>query len=85
MSATIEVRVAGRGTVVDGEATLDEATEASCELCGESVELVVSAGPEGAPFACKDCLRGRLEATTVAQWLLRDPSARGLPWGKISG
>jgi hypothetical protein len=84
--ATIEVRVAGRGRVRDGEAANDAATDARCDCCGESTDAVVSAGPNaGAPFLCKTCLRKRLEASTIALFLLDQPSGRGLPWGKISG
>ncbi|MCZ7677437.1 MAG: hypothetical protein M5U28_01130 [Sandaracinaceae bacterium] len=86
MSSIIEVRVAGRGTVRDGEATEDRSTSARCDLCETAVDVVVSVTKEaGGPFACKACLRKRLEAVTVAAWELRDPSDRGLPWGKFSG
>jgi len=83
---TIEVRVGGRGRVRDGEPSLDDTTSARCDLCGEEKDVVVSVTADAdGPFGCKDCLRSRLEATTVASWLLRDPGDRGLPWGKISG
>ena len=83
---TIEVRVGARGRVRDGEPTLDDATSARCDLCGEEKDVVVSVAREAdGAFGCKDCLRSRLEATTVASWLLREPKERGLPWGKISG
>lgn len=86
MSSIIEVRVAGRGSVRDGEATEDRATRAQCGLCDESVDVVVSVTPDArGPFACKSCLRKRLEAVTVATWELREPNDRGLPWGKFSG
>ncbi|RZO52733.1 MAG: hypothetical protein EVA89_31160 [Sandaracinaceae bacterium] len=82
----IEVRVAGRGKVREGTRTLDEEAEARCDLCDREVDAVASTGAEGeGPFACKACLRGRLEAITLAAWELRDPSDRGLPWGKVSG
>ena len=79
----IEVRIAGRGRVCDGEPTEEPATEATCDLCGEEAEMVVSVAADR--FACKSCLRQRLEATTVAGWLLRAPGDRGLPWGKNAG
>lgn len=70
----------------DGEATEDRSTRARCDLCDGSVDVVVSVTPDAqGPFACKECLRKRLEAVTVASWELRDPSDRGLPWGKFSG
>ena len=82
---TIEVKVSGRGTVRDGDPSADGATTARCALCERDVDTVVSVTPAADVHACKDCLRQRLEATTVAQWLLRDPAASGLPWGKFSG
>ncbi len=86
MSSSIEVRVAGRGRVRDGHATHEASQEARCDLCSESVDSVVSVTVDAnGPFACKACLRGRLEAVTVAAWELREPSDRGLPWGKFSG
>lgn len=82
----IEVRIARRGLVRDGAATRDEAQAARCDFCSQDVDAVasVSTGDEG-PFACKACLRGRLEAMTVGAWLLRDPGEGSLPWGKVSG
>ena len=86
----IEVRVTGRGSVRAGHKTVDPRTRAICDLCGVPSDVVVSvsAGPGGL-FACKNCLRGRLEAITVATWELRDAgdakAATGLPWGKLSG
>jgi hypothetical protein len=83
---TIEVRVAGRGTVRGQEPEADPETSAHCDLCDQDVDVVVSVAPAGdGAFACKACLRGRLEATTVAQYLLRDASEKSLPWGKFSG
>ncbi len=77
----IEVKVAGRGRV-DGEVVVhDPAVVAGCDLCGRPVDVVVSMGPS---WACKECIRVRLDATSIAAWQLRDP-AQGLPWGKISG
>jgi len=78
----IEVRIAGRGVVRGGDKTVDAETKAVCDLCGAESDAVVSVG--GA-FACKGCLRGRLEAVTVAAWELRGADGGGLPWGKVSG
>ncbi len=86
MADVIEVRVAGRGSVRDGLKTEDATMAARCDLCGGQSDAVVSTGGGGAPFACKSCLRARLEAITVATWVLRrEPAGGGLPWGKISG
>jgi hypothetical protein len=85
MSATIQVKVGGRGVVVDGEASEDTSVEAQCDLCGETVDAVVSvAADSGGAHACKSCLRHRLESVTVALYLLREPGRAGLPWGKIT-
>jgi hypothetical protein len=82
----IEVRIARRGVVRDGAATRDEGQAARCDFCSQDVDAVASTSTEGgAPFACKACLRGRLEAMTVGTWLLREPGDGGLPWGKVSG
>jgi transcription elongation factor Elf1 len=82
--ASIEVRVAGRGNVRDGNKTIDTATKATCGLCGAETDVVVSVTADAnGPFACKACLRSRLEAVTVAVYELREGS--GLPWGKVSG
>ena len=82
---SIEVHVAGRGRVRDGEKTVDPEQVAHCDVCGKDEDVVVSitADASGA-LACRDCLRSRLEATTVAAYLLQEGGA-GLPWGKISG
>jgi hypothetical protein len=89
MSSSIEVRIAKRGRVRDGVATEDAAQVAHCELCNADVDVVASTSQEGSsPYACKACLRGRLEAMTLGSWLLRDPAAPaqgGVPWGKVSG
>lgn len=86
MSATIEVRIGGRGNVRDGSVTRDKTQTAKCDLCDHDVDMVVSTTKTGsAPFACKACLRGRLEAMTVGTYLLREPEDPGLPWGKVSG
>ena len=86
MAANIEVRITGRGVVRAGTKNEDRATVAVCDLCGASTDAIASVGVEcGGPFACKTCLRGRLEAITVATWELRGPEATGLPWGKVSG
>jgi hypothetical protein len=82
----IEVRIAGRGSVRDGNAEADAGQAAHCDLCGKDADIVVSTTVGGtAPFACKDCLRGRLEAMTLAAWLLREAGDAKLPWGKVSG
>jgi hypothetical protein len=84
MASTIEVRVAGTGSVRDSHRTTDPKTEAHCDLCDTDAEVVVSTTASGgAPFACRVCLRQRLEATTIAIYELR--GSEGLPWGKISG
>lgn len=84
MASTIEVRVAGSGTVRAGDKTLDPATKAHCDLCDGEDDVVVSTSVEGGgPFACRACLRRRLEATTIAMYELKNSA--GLPWGKISG
>jgi hypothetical protein len=86
MAATIEVKIAGRGAVRAGQKREDAGTKAECDLCGAATDAVASVTPDGsAPFACKACLRGRLEAITVAAWELRGPEGTGLPWGKVSG
>lgn len=89
MAATIEVRIAGRGVVRDGQKTAELATRAHCDLCATDVDAVASVtAAAGGPFACKECLRQRLEAMTVATWMMREPeraAAGGLPWGKVSG
>jgi hypothetical protein len=83
--APIEVRVHARGSVREGSPKPDPSMEARCDLCGATVDAVASVGPEArAPFACKSCLRERLEGITVALWMLKD-AEKGLPWGKISG
>jgi hypothetical protein len=80
----IEVKVAGRGSVRDGKKNVDAKMAARCDLCASDQDVVVSVTPDAnGPFACKSCMRGRLEAITVAVYELRDGS--GLPWGKVSG
>lgn len=82
--ASIEVRVAGRGSVRDGQKKVETSAKAHCDLCGADTDVVVSVTPEASgPFACKACMRSRLEAITVAVYELREGS--GLPWGKVSG
>lgn len=84
--SNIEVRIAGRGSVTEGKPTLDAKQIAKCDLCGAEADAVASTSSSGgAPFACKACLRGRLEAMTVGTWLLREAGDGGLPWGKVSG
>lgn len=81
---TIEVRVSGRGSVRDGQKKVDASTKARCDLCATESDVVVSVTPDAnGPFACKACMRSRLEAVTVAVYELREGS--GLPWGKVSG
>lgn len=84
---TIEVRVAGRGRVRDGQKTADPEQTAHCDLCDRVSEVVVSTTSDpGGPFGCRVCLRSRLEATTIAVWQLQEAGGdTGLPWGKISG
>ena len=79
----IEVRIAGKGVVANEELTKDETTAARCGVCGESRDLVVSLTAD--LYACRDCLRARLDASSVAQWRFREPSKAGLPWGSIAG
>lgn len=82
----VEVRIAGKGSVRDDAPSPDAAQAARCDLCGEDCDAVASTSPTGgAPFACKACLRMRLEAMTLGAWLLRSPTEGGLPWGKVSG
>lgn len=78
----IEVRVSGRGSAIDEVLSRDPAMVAHCDVCARDVELAVSIG---VVFACKECIRLRLDATSVASWQLRAADDRGLPWGKISG
>jgi hypothetical protein len=81
----MQVRVAGRGCVRNGEKMADPGTSGRCDLCGGDGDAVVSVDAEGhGPFACKSCLRARLEAITVALWEFREPSPTGLPWGKAT-
>jgi hypothetical protein len=84
MAGSIEVRIAGRGSAQDGAARRDAAQIAHCDLCANDVDAVASVTASG-PYACKSCLRIRLEAMTVGTWLLREGSEAGLPWGKVSG
>ena len=84
--SSIVVRVNGQGSVRDASPTEDKSTVGRCDLCGSVDDAVASVGLEGgAPFACKSCLRERLEAMTVGLWMFREPASTGLPWGKISG
>lgn len=82
---SIEVRVHGRGSVQGPTPKGDETTEARCDLCGATTDAVASVAASGSTFACKSCLRERLESITVALYLFRESDAKGLPWGKISG
>lgn len=85
MGATMEVRIQNRGRVRDEAATRDASQVAHCDLCGLDVDAVASTSASGDSFACKSCLRGRLEAMTVATWVLKEAGDAGLPWGKVSG
>lgn len=80
----VEVRVGGHGVVTGEEARAAADTEARCDLCDDARDAVasLSATGVGAPYACPDCLRGRLEAVSVARWRFRASS--GLPWGKLT-
>lgn len=84
---TIDVRVHGRGAV-RGEMVVEDATVAAvCAECDVEKEAVASVGTKGY-FLCADCLRARLEALSVARYVLRAEPVRrapGLPWGKITG
>ena len=84
---SVEVHVAGRGRVRDGDKVVDADQTAHCDLCGNDTDVVVSStGDVTGPFGCRTCLRKRLEATTLAVYLLSEPGGSGgLPWGKISG
>jgi hypothetical protein len=84
---SIEVHVAGRGRVRDGAKIDDDEQVAHCDLCGTDTDVVVSTTRDGTgPFGCRGCLRSRLEATTLAVYVLQEPGPTGgLPWGKISG
>ncbi len=77
----ISVKIHHRGVVRGDAVTDDAATEALCGLCGGTQAVVASIGELD---ACPDCLRARLEAMSVARYLLKAEGA-GLPWGKISG
>lgn len=90
MGASTEVRIQNRGRVRDESATRDPGQVAHCDLCGLDVDAVASISAERSSaerdnFACKSCLRGRLEAMTVATWVLKEAGDAGLPWGKVSG
>jgi hypothetical protein len=82
---TIEVRVAGRGSMRDGKPKADSGTSGRCDLCGRDADVVASVSPDASTFACKPCLRDRLDAMTVAAWTLKEGDSTGLPWGKFSG
>jgi hypothetical protein len=86
MSDNIEVRVHGRGVVHGERAVEDTSVDAVCMECDVEKEAVASIGTEGY-YLCADCLRARLDALSVARFLLRpgDRPSAGLPWGKISG
>ncbi len=86
MAKDVIVRVTGRGVVVGGIPAEDDSVAAKCDLCGSDADATASVALDGnAPFACKSCLRERLEAMTVSLYLFSSPTSGGLPWGKISG
>jgi hypothetical protein len=75
----IEVRITGKGTVRGEDVSRDTTLDATCSLCNASVDAVASVG---VGFACKTCLRKRLEAMTLGAYVL--DSSTGLPWGKVT-
>ncbi len=82
--AGIEVRVARQGNVAGDSLTPDPATEARCDGCGAAADAVARAsGPEGAVSLCSACLRGCLEAITIARYRFR--AGVSIPWGKVTG
>lgn len=82
--ATIEVRITGRGTVHGQQANPDTDCNAVCSLCDTATDAVASVTTEpGSVYACKSCLRERLEAMTLGAWMLRE-DAGTLPWGKVT-
>ena len=83
MSTPIRVKVDAKGEVSDGRKVVAASTVARCDLCEATVDAVASVAADR--FACKTCLRQRLEAITVALYELREPGTSGLPWGKVSG
>lgn len=83
MSTSIEVQVSGKGSVKGQEVHADANLVATCGVCSKQVDLVVSITPE--LFSCRDCLRARLDATSVASWRLSQGDHTGLPWGKVAG
>jgi len=79
----IEVHVTGLGEVRNEVPAPDDTTVAHCSFCDRDVDAVASVTPAGTGiFACKDCLRIRLEAMTVGAYLLKPKKA--LPWGKLT-
>jgi hypothetical protein len=83
MHRIIAVKVDARGKVEDGRKSIEANTVARCDLCDQIVDAVASVAADA--YACKVCLRQRLEAITVALYELREPGTSGLPWGKVSG
>ncbi|MBK7579942.1 MAG: hypothetical protein IPI67_07015 [Myxococcales bacterium] len=82
----IEIRVHARGTLRDEQAAEDPSVVARCDLCGGEADAVASVSSSGAAaFACKECLRERLELITVGVFSFKVAAKKGLPWGKISG
>jgi hypothetical protein len=82
---TLEVRIAGKGSVRNEAPTANPNQVAHCDLCGADSDAVASTNEDASQFACKACLRGRLEAMTLGAWLLKSPTESGIPWGKVSG
>ena len=75
----IEVRVAGRGSAKGDSVETDPAQKAHCDLCDADVDVVAAVGTA---FACKACLRLRLDAMTLGTYQLS--SNAGLPWGVVT-
>ena len=66
-----------------GDRTLSSRLLLGTGKFSSAAQMVASVTASGAGvFACKDCLRVRLEAMTVGAYLLK-PRAT-LPWGKIT-
>ena len=79
----IEVRIAGKAVVTGDDLTEGPDVVAHCDLCDQDADLV-AALVQGL-YACRDCLRARLDAGSVATWRAKEPSDKGLPWGQIAG
>ncbi|MBI5493921.1 MAG: hypothetical protein HY904_02775 [Deltaproteobacteria bacterium] len=84
MDHAFEVRVAGKGWIKGRELVQDDRLIARCSVCGNDADLVVAMTPE--VFACRSCLRARLDAASVATYRFTESGPHtGLPWGKIAG